>query len=130
MPFDTTIDAQKRVTVIRAWGPLGMRDLLEQREALRRDPRFDPGSALLLDMSGISELMLSDEQMRTLAGGSAFASGVRRAFVVRDFRTVGVSGMYSTLRELSGDRGETAAFGTVEEALTWLERVPAPSPVG
>ncbi|HEX4620739.1 MAG TPA: STAS/SEC14 domain-containing protein [Myxococcaceae bacterium] len=126
MPLDSKFDASRRLTVTTASGSLSFRDFLEHREALKRDPGFDASFALLLDMREVTDLSLSAEEIRMLAGRSAFSSDVRRAFVVVDPTAFGLSRMYSTHWELEGHSGETRVFKTVEEATQWLTRETAP----
>ena len=81
MPLTHMIDASRRIIVARATGPLTEDDLRACRMLMQGDPAFNRNFGQLLDLRGATEVNVSLPAMARLAASSAFAPGVRRAFV-------------------------------------------------
>jgi hypothetical protein len=81
MPLTYIIDASRRIIVARASGVLTEDDLRSTRMLMQGDPAFNRNFAQLLDLRAASEVFVSVPAMARLAASSAFAPGVRRAFV-------------------------------------------------
>jgi hypothetical protein len=81
MPLTYRIDASRRIIVARASGVLTEEDLRSVRMLMQGDPAFNRNFAQLLDLRAATEIKISLPAMARLAASSAFAPGVRRAFV-------------------------------------------------
>jgi hypothetical protein len=81
MPLTYTIDASRRIIVARASGVLTEDDLRSTRILMRGDPGFNRNFGQLLDLRAADEVTVSVPAMARIAAASAFAPGVRRAFV-------------------------------------------------
>ena len=81
MPLTHVIDASRRIIVARATGILTEDDLRATRILMRGDPAFNRNFGQLLDLRAATEIIVSVPAMARLAASSAFAPGVRRAFV-------------------------------------------------
>jgi len=81
MPLTYMIDASRRIIVARASGVLTEDDLRSMRVLMQGDPGFDRTFGQLLDLRDATEIVVSLPAMARLAAASAFAPGVRRAFV-------------------------------------------------
>src|SRR5687768_16193219 len=82
MPTDYTIEPNARLVRVTGTGALSDADLLEQRVRLRDDPRFDAGYSFLVDLRGVTEVLLSAQVVARLARDPISEPGVRRAIVV------------------------------------------------
>lgn len=82
MPSDYTIDPNARLVRVTGTGALSDADLLEQRVRLRDDPLFDAGYSFLVDLRGVTEVLLSAQVVARLARDPISEPGVRRAIVV------------------------------------------------
>jgi len=84
------------------------------------DAELDPSFAEIIDLTEVTKVDLSAEEVRELALQSAFSPHSRRAFVVPDsVQVFGLVRMYETLRELQGETG-IRIFRTLDEALAWV----------
>ena len=81
MPLTYVIDASRRIVVARASGVLTEDDLRSTRMLMQGDPAFNRNFAQLFDLRAATALNVSVPAMARLAASSAFAPGVRRAFV-------------------------------------------------
>ena len=81
MPLTYQIDASRRIIVARASGILTEDDLRSVRILMQGDPAFNRNFCQLLDLRAATEVTVSVPAMARIAASSAFAPGVRRAFV-------------------------------------------------
>lgn len=97
-------------------GKVTMEDGQAHNEALRNDPDFCPSMKQLSD-ARTAESAVSGDGVRTLAKTSAFGPQSRRAILVADDNTFGVSRMYEAQADQAG---EVRIFRDEVEALDWL----------
>lgn len=81
MPLTYVIDASRRIIVARASGILSEDDLRSTRMLMQGDPAFNRNFGQLLDLRAATDVNVSVPAMARIAASSAFAPGVRRAFV-------------------------------------------------
>ena len=81
MPLTYVIDASRRTIVVRASGVLTEDDLRSTRMLMQGDPAFNRNFGQLLDLRAATEINVSVPALARIAASSAFAPGVRRAFV-------------------------------------------------
>lgn len=97
-------------------GTVTMDDGRAHNEALRNDPDFSPSMRQLSD-ARTARSAVSSEGIRTLAKTSAFGPESRRAILVADSNTFGVSRMYEAQADQAG---HLRIFRDEAEALAWL----------
>src|SRR5512140_2891860 len=124
MPLAYTIDANRRLIVVRAAGVLTEGDVTRVREHILRDPAFDPTYDQLFDASNVEDIALSKESMARLADTSILAPAVRRAFVAMTTLQYGMARMFTTMSEQRNH--VTQVFRGLEEAEAWLAGPDAP----
>lgn len=81
MPLTYVIDASRRIIIARASGVLTEDDMRAAHILMQGDPAFNRNFGQLLDLRAVSDASISVPAMARLAANSAFAPGVRRAFV-------------------------------------------------
>ena len=81
MPLTYVIDASRRIIIAGASGVLTEDDLRSTRVLMQGDPAFNRSFGQLLDLRAATHINVSLPAMARIAASSAFAPGVRRAFV-------------------------------------------------
>jgi hypothetical protein len=99
MPLTYMIDASRRIIVARASGILTEDDLRSVRMLMQGDPAFNRNFGQLLDLRAATEVIVSVPAMARLAASSAFAPGVRRAFVGISDAQYNMAWMFAMLSE-------------------------------
>jgi hypothetical protein len=120
MSLSYTIDANRRLIIVRARGVLTETDVSRAREQLRRDPGFDPEFDQLFDARDVEDVALSKEGMARLADTSILAPAVRRAFVAVTTLQYGMARMFTAVSEQR--HHVTQVFRRLDEAEAWLDR--------
>jgi hypothetical protein len=120
MSLSYTIDANRRLIIVRAGGVLTEVDVNRARERLRRDPGFDPEFDQLFDARDVEDIALSKDGMARLADTSILAPAVRRAFVATTTLQYGMARMFTTVSERR--QHVTQVFRRLDEAEAWLAR--------
>jgi hypothetical protein len=104
------------------WGEVSLADVLATLKRGLTDPEVDPSFAEIVDLTEVTKMDLSRDDIRVIAKESAFSLSARRAFVVPDSDVVfGLVRMYEVLREVQGETG-IRIFRTLDEALNWVAR--------
>jgi hypothetical protein len=118
MSLSYTIDANRRLIIVRAGGVLTERDVNRTRERLRQDPGFDPEFDQLFDARDVEDVALSKAGMARLADTSILAPAVRRAFVAATTLQYGMARMFTAVSEQR--QHVTQVFRRLDEAEAWL----------
>ena len=124
MSLSYTIDANRRLIIVRAGGVLTEDDVTRVREQLRGDPSFDREFDQLFDAREVEDIALSKDGMSRLADTSILAPAVRRAFLAATTLQYGMARMFTTLSEQR--QHTTQVFRELEEAESWLARPTLP----
>lgn len=119
MPADFIIDTKMGVVFSRATGRLDLSVGLDHIGRLLRHPDFRPKFSQLFDFRGVTELLLTSQDVRTLAIPNVFGKHSPRAFVVSTDLQFALGRMFEARRNLAGER-EIAIFRGRAEALSWL----------
>jgi hypothetical protein len=101
MPADYTIDSARRVLVVRFWGRLSRSDAIAIRSRLRADPAFDPSLNDLVDLTDVTAIDLTAEDLQHF-GGTPLARGIRYAVVATTPLTYGIARVFQAYRESQG----------------------------
>jgi hypothetical protein len=118
MSLSYTIDASRRLIIVRAAGVLTETDVNRARERLRHDPTFDRAFDQLFDAREVEDVALSKAGMARLADTSILAPEVRRAFVAATTLQYGMARMFTTM---SDQRNHvTQVFRDLDDAEAWL----------
>lgn len=120
MPATYNVDKEQRWVHTMMWGELSRTDILVALEKGLMDTEVDTSFAEIVDLTEVTKVDLSGDDMREIARKSAFSLSSRRAFVVPDNSVVfGLVRVYEILRELQGETG-IRIFRTLDEALNWV----------
>ena len=119
VPASYKIDKDKRLVQMKAWGVLTFADAVAHRDKLLADPDFDPSFSQISDFTEVTQVAISADELRRLAGLEVFAPQARRAFIAPDDEKFGLGRMFVAHREQRGESG-IAVFRSMEEALLWL----------
>jgi len=113
------IDKERRLVTSTASGVITLPEIWAHQEKLAKDSDFDPSFAQLLDLTQVSKVEISSEEIRRVAGNSVFAINTRLAIVVSSNFVYGLARMFQILRETNGDKG-IQVFRERDEALAWV----------
>ncbi len=118
LPATHLIDVERKLVISRAWGVMTDADVREHNRMLRSDPLFDPTYRQLVDMSGITEDLVSIKTKQAESDDQVFVPGVRRAWVASADYTFGMARMYAIAAESQGQT--IGVFRAMREAEEWL----------
>ena len=119
MPFHYAISPNHLLAYARASASVTLPDFLALRQALERDPAFEPTFAIVLDLADADLTKLSSSDINRLAV-SGFARTTARAIVAPQTDHYGLARMFQTYRSLAGGAGEVMVCESLREALAWL----------
>jgi hypothetical protein len=119
MPATYKIDQENRLVLSTAWGTFSFSDALAHKEKLLSDPDFEPTYSQISDFTQVTEVALSNDEIRSFAEFTVFSPQSRRAIIAPEDVKFGMARMFATLRELRGEKG-IGVFRTLEEALDWV----------
>jgi hypothetical protein len=129
MPAFYKIDKEHRLVMTTGSGVFDLATALAHQDQLMRDPDFDPCYFQLLDLTQISKVELSPEDVHKLAERSVFWPCSRRAILVANDVGFGFARMFEMLREHAGEKG-IRVFRKIDEALEWIFAVDAAPETG
>jgi hypothetical protein len=119
MPAFYKIDNERRLVMSTGWGVLTLADSLAHKEKLLNDPDFDRSFSQLLDVTHVTDVELSAEDIRRLALTHVFSADSRRAILVKNDLQFGLARMFEMARDGFGEKG-IRVFRNLEEALEWV----------
>jgi hypothetical protein len=122
MPYSFVIDKQHRLVITTATGVFTTAEVLDHAQRLKRDPDFSPDLFLLFDLTAVTELRISTDDVRILSAISNFSPTSRRAIVAPSLFYFGMARMYELTRSSSTTAPEAIqVFSDRSEALQWLD---------
>jgi len=126
MPITTEYDEERGLITTRATGVLTPEALAAHQGLLQDDPRFDPDFDHVFDLSGVTRLEATSDQIRDIAAHRVFSHNSRRAVVAPRDAEFGMARMYGIFAGLTGTLPESnlTVVRSLEEALAWLDRPP------
>lgn len=119
MPAFYKIEKQNRLVLSTASGIVTMAEVRGHQQKLAIDPDFDPTFSQLMDVSHITKIELTTEDIRRLAQETLFSPTSRRAILVNSDAAFGFARMFQMLRESAGETG-IEVFRDLNEALEWV----------
>ena len=119
MPIDFTIDKARRIILTTGEGVLTYAEIRDLQDKGWSDPQFDPQFDHLIDLTAVTDLRVSGDELRSLLSRDPYGSTPSRtAIVASDPGTFGVGRMAQGYR--TGMPAEVGVFRDVLEALSWL----------
>ena len=119
MPIFLNIYKERGLVISTVSGVVTITDALEHRENLRRHPDFDPSFSQLVDLSNVTKIEFSREDVERFAQDTIFSSNSRRAALATGDHAYGLARMFEMLREFKGEEG-VRVFRNLDEALEWV----------
>lgn len=119
MPAFYKIDKEHKLVISTGSGVFDLATALAHQDQLVRDPEFDPCYSQLLDLTQITKVEISAEDVRKLAERSVFWRCSRRAILVVNDLEYGFARMFEMLRENAGEKG-IRVFRNLDDALEWI----------
>lgn len=118
MPLKFSLDAVRRLVIVRASGVLVDDDVNSGRQDLLDDPEFDREFGQLFDAREVEEVRFSVEVMGRMAQTSILARESRRAFVAATPYQHRMASLFVTLAQPY--QPHVQVFRDVDQALAWL----------
>jgi len=119
MPTSYKIDQARRLVLSEGSGLLTMPDLLAHQDKLAGDPDFSADYSQLYDLTQVTDVEVTPNDLRRLAQRSVFLPNARRAVLVSSDVLFGLSRMFEMFRESLGETG-IRVFRDHAEALAWV----------
>ena len=118
MPVNYSLDRERRLVLVKAWGVLVDQDVHAGRQELLDHPDFDRNFGQLFDAREVEEVQFSVEVMGRMAQTSILARESRRAFVATTPYQYRMATMFVTLAQPY--QPNVQVFRDIDEALAWL----------
>ena len=119
MPVFLNIYKERRLVMSTVSGVVTIADALAHRENLRKHPDFEPSFSQLVDLSNVTKIEFSREDVERFAQDTIFSLNSRRAAVATGDVVYGFARMFEMLRESKGEEG-LRVFRHLDEALDWV----------
>jgi hypothetical protein len=119
VPTFYKIDRQRRLVMTTYSGVLTLTDALGHQQSILNDPDFDPNFSQLFDVTHVTDVQLSADDVRELARKTVFAADSRRAILVNTDLKFGLARMFAVFRDSLGEKG-IRVFRDLEDALDWV----------
>jgi hypothetical protein len=119
MPAFYKIDRPRKLVLSTGYGVLMPDELEKHMQRLAQDPDFDPNFSQLADFTHVTQLEVTEADVRRFAQQDIFSPDSRRAFIVRDDATFELAKTFAMVREVAGERG-IRVFRTLDEGLDWI----------
>jgi hypothetical protein len=112
------IDPDRQLVVSKLWGAVTEDEVHDHNRKLRTDHAFDPSYRQLVDLTGLTEIIVSAKMIRQTSLDQFFNPGVPRAFVASSDAAFGMARMYALQAESGGQTIEI--FRDLRKAEEWL----------
>jgi hypothetical protein len=126
MPIFFKIYKKRGLVLSSVSGVVTIADAIAHRENLRKHPDFDPSFSQLVDLSNVTNIEFSREDVERFAQDTIFSLNSRRAALATGDHAYGLARMFEMLRECKGEE-ELRVFRNLEEALDWVLAKNAPA---
>jgi hypothetical protein len=118
MPATYVIDSSRKLVTSRLWGAVSEEELHDHNQRLRTDPGFVADYRQLVDMTGLTEILISTKVINQTSIDQFFAPGTKRALVASSDATFGMARMFALQSESVGQTIEV--FREMRLAEEWL----------
>jgi hypothetical protein len=119
MPAFYKIAKERRLVLSTASGVFALADGLTHQDQILADPEFDPSYSQLLDLSHVTKMELSSDDVCTLAEREIFSPTSFRAILVTNDLGEGLVRLFKMLRENAGEKS-IRIFNNLDDALEWV----------
>ncbi len=119
MPAYFKIDKERRLVMSTGAGVFSMTDALAHQENLLKDSDFEPTFSQLWDLTHVTKVDLTSEDLQRLSQRSIFSRDSRRAILVNADLVFGLARMFEAFRENFGEEG-IRVFRNLDDALEWV----------
>jgi hypothetical protein len=119
MPAFYKIARDRRLVLSTASGVLTLADVLAHQDQILADPDFNPQYSQLLDLSHVTKIDLSADDIYKLAERDIFLPASSRAILVTTDLGEGLARLFKILREHAGEQ-RIRIFRNLDEALEWV----------
>jgi len=118
VPIETVIDPARKVVFTTCNGTMTIAEIAEACIQMARDPAFDPGFSHLNDLSGVTDIHVSIQELNHFVAArlDPFSETSRRVFVAGEPFVFGMARMYENLVNLPG----FVVVRTLEEGREYL----------
>jgi hypothetical protein len=120
MPWNYSIDKERRLIISKAWDRLTFAEARAHEEELESDPDFDPEFNQLIDLTGVTTFDVSTVEAKVLSTRLVFSPKSRRALVATNPQVFGMGRLLESYHIMGKARDETRVFYKREEAMAWL----------
>ena len=121
MPIKSHLDETKKLTIFKATGVFQYDEIISAVKSFYED---EPTENVLWDLTDITEVQLTSEQIETIANSSLRSDGTRpkgkTALVAAEDEPFGISRMFGMLSEVKKVPIQVNIFRSMEEAYQWL----------
>jgi len=114
------VDVEHRLVFTYATNPLTYDQVMDHREELGRQDGFQPDFDQNISFLDVTDVRLSAEEVRKLAGQPVFSSASRRALVASTDEMFGLARMFGVHRELAG-ASNVRVFRNLRQAAEWMD---------
>ena len=118
MPASYEIDANRKLVTSRLSDPVTEDEVNDHNQRLRTDPAFDPSYRQLVDMTGLTEIIVSTRMIDQTSIDHFFNPGSLRAFVASTDAIFGMSRKFALQSESVGQT--IHVFRDMRQAEEWL----------
>jgi hypothetical protein len=121
MPCRFVIDIQRRLVVTTAWDRLTFAEMQAHQDQLKDHPEFDPKFNQLVDLTAVTAMDTSVNEVKTIGlGCSFFSSSSLRAYVAKDPAIFGMWRLMEAYHSVGGGKDQMRIFYELPAALEWL----------
>lgn len=118
MPVSYLIDRNQRLVLSRLSGAVTETEVHEHNRRLRTDPDFNPSYRQLVDLTGLTEILVGTPTINAVSQDQFFTPGTRRAFIATSDVAFGLARMFALRAEGTGQTIEVFRERRVAEE--WL----------
>ena len=119
MPTFFKIYKERRLVMSVISGVVTMADALAHRQNLWKHPDFEPSFAQLVDLSNVTKIEFSREDVEAFAEDTIFSLNSRRAALATCDITFRLARMFEMHREAKGEE-RLRVFRNLDDALDWV----------
>ncbi len=117
MSADYSISTEHQAVFSMGWGTLTFADIVNHRALLWKDPAYSADFRQIADLSGVSKMELSPDEIAALAKQPVLAHRSRRAIVVASSLQYGLAHIFLAY----SDKQTVELFRGLDEAAQWVE---------
>lgn len=119
------IEPTDRLVIITGAGALKAAEALDVQNAIRADPAFERGFALLTDYLEVTDLDFDAQDLRRMVVNSPFGPEAPRAYVARADLAFGLLRMFHAFNDPRDQRDRIKVFRDIQAAQQWLREMRA-----